>query len=313
MASLSAPVPAPGESVSSFRMGSARPDGSMAPALGTPDAPTITPRTHLDMGGPMGQLLPSARNVAGQALDDRLLILDLDTFSGSERFMQGTNLGAAFATGMRAYLDANYGAALTEFKRALIAAYVDGDDQAQIWERERAIIHLYLGNCYAQLNEWAMAETEYTNAVQIDDRLAEGHYNLGVAFRAHKQLHEAIAAFKLALQHNPDLYEARFALGRCYHELGDYAHAYIAYTVARQYRPNAAEPIYYQGLLHQAHGEEKQAAKCFAEALLVEPTYKYNTQTVAMTAAEAQLDEGPVQDAAWYYRLADELKLRNNL
>jgi hypothetical protein len=68
----------------------------------------------------------------GQDLDDRLLILDLDTFTGSERFMQGTNLGAAFATGMRAYLNADYGAALAEFKRALIAAYVEGDDQAQI-------------------------------------------------------------------------------------------------------------------------------------------------------------------------------------
>src|SRR3954468_1268393 len=147
MASLSAPVPAPGESVSSFRAASARPDGSMAPALGPTDARTIPPRSRLDIEGPMGQLLPSTRNAAGQALDDRLLILDLDTFSGSERFMQGANLGAAFATGMRAYLDANYGAALTEFKRALIAAYVDGDDLAQIWERERAIIHLYLGNC----------------------------------------------------------------------------------------------------------------------------------------------------------------------
>jgi tetratricopeptide (TPR) repeat protein len=213
---------------------------------------------------------------------------------------------------MRAYLDAKYDAALAEFKTALIAAYVEGDDQAQIWDRERAIIHLYLGNCYAHLEEWSAAFTEYMNAVQIDQRLAEGHYNLGVAFRAHGRLPEAIAAFKSALGHNADLYEARFALGRCYHELGDYAHAYIAYTVARQYRPNAAEPIYYQGLLHQAHGEEKQAAKCFAEALLVEPGYKFNV-LVAGTNPEAALDENPVQDAAWYYRLADELKARGNM
>ena len=83
--------------------------------------------------------------------------------------------------------------------------------------------------------------------------------------------------------------------------------------MARQYRPNAAEPIYYQGLLHQAHGEEKQAAKCFAEALLVEPGYKFNAQAAATNAAEAALDEGEMQDAAWYYRLADELKARGNL
>ena len=146
---------------------------------------------------------PATAQPGGQDLDDRLLILDLDTFTGSERFMQGTNLGAAFATGMRAYLNAQYAAALTEFKRALIAAYVEGDDEAQIWERERAIIHLYLGNCYASLDEWAAAQTEYTNAVQIDARLAEGHYNLGVAFRAHKQLSEAIAAFKIGAAAQP--------------------------------------------------------------------------------------------------------------
>src|SRR5437870_5628269 len=106
--------------------------------------------------------------IGGQKLDDRLLILDLDTFSGSERFMAGTTLGAAFATGMHAYLDAHYDAALAEFKTALIAAYVEGDDSAQIWDRERAIIHLYLGNCYAQMDEWSAAFTEYMNAVQID-------------------------------------------------------------------------------------------------------------------------------------------------
>ena len=30
--------------------------------------------------------------------------LDLDTFTGSERFMAGTRLGAAFSQGIRAYL-----------------------------------------------------------------------------------------------------------------------------------------------------------------------------------------------------------------
>lgn len=34
--------------------------------------------------------------------------LDLDTFTGSERFMTGTRLGAAFSQGMRAYLRAAY-------------------------------------------------------------------------------------------------------------------------------------------------------------------------------------------------------------
>lgn len=246
-----------------------------------------------------------------QKMDDKLLILDLDTFTGSERFMSGTNLGAAFSTGMRAYLDGRYGDAVSEFKTALIAAYVEGDDYAQIWDRERAIIHLYLGNAYAYQNAWSEALNEYMNAVQIDGQLAEGHYNLGVAFRALSKLYEAVAAFKVALQYNAELYEARFALGRCYHELGDYAHAYISYTLARQLRPNAAEPIYYQGLLHQAHGEMKQAAKCFAEALQVEPEYMHNNNLVTQTEEPELADVE--HDPGWYYRLAEELKAQGNV
>ena len=254
--------------------------------------------------------IPSAKTVS-QKMDDKLLILDLDTFSGSERFMSGTSLGAAFSTGMRAYLDGRYSDTVTELKTALRVAYVEGDEYAQIWERERAIIHLYLGNALAYEDSWNAALDEYMNAVQNDTQLAEGHYNLGVAFRALNKLYEAVAAFKVALQYNGELYEARFALGRCYHELGDYAHAYISYTLARQLRPNAAEPIYYQGLLHQAHGEMKQAAKCFAEALRVEPEYIHNTSLVETTEetdfATAEHDPG------WYYRLAEELKAQGNV
>jgi len=115
--------------------------------------------------------IPSAKTVS-QKMDDKLLILDLDTFSGSERFMSGTSLGAAFSTGMRAYLDGRYSDTVTELKTALRVAYVEGDEYAQIWERERAIIHLYLGNALAYEDSWNAALDEYMNAVQNDTQLA---------------------------------------------------------------------------------------------------------------------------------------------
>ena len=43
--------------------------------------------------------------------------LDLDTFAGSERFMAGTRLGAAFSQGIRAYLRAAYSDAIEHFKK----------------------------------------------------------------------------------------------------------------------------------------------------------------------------------------------------
>lgn len=66
--------------------------------------------------------------------------LDLDIFSESERFMTGTRLGSAFSEGIRAYLRAVYNDAIEHFRAALIAAYVEGEDQDRIYARERAII-----------------------------------------------------------------------------------------------------------------------------------------------------------------------------
>ncbi|HMQ32541.1 MAG TPA: tetratricopeptide repeat protein [Chloroflexaceae bacterium] len=230
--------------------------------------------------------------------------LDLDTFTGSERFMAGTRLGAAFSQGMRSYLRAAYTEAIEHFKAALIAAYVDGEEQAQIFERERAIIYLYIGNALAFQDDWEGALREYLEAVQTDTQLAEAHYNLGVSFAAMGQIERAIAAFKETLEHNPSLYEAHFALGRCYQRVDDAGRAYIHYNSACNARPQAAEPRYYMGLMHQSHGAHELAQRCFAEALRVEPTFVSpdpGPDNALVTRSEEEV-------AQWYYRLSQALK-----
>lgn len=230
--------------------------------------------------------------------------LDLDTFTGSERFMAGTRLGAAFSQGMRSYLRSAYSEAIEHFKAALIAAYVDGEEQAQIFERERAIIYLYIGNALAFQDDWESALREYLEAVQTDTQLAEAHYNLGVSFAAMGQVDRAIAAFKETLEHNPNLYEAHFALGRCYQKVDDAGRAYIHYNSACNTRPQAAEPRYYMGLMHQSHGAHELAQRCFAEALRVEPTFVTpdpDPDNALVTRSEEEV-------AQWYYRLSQALK-----
>lgn len=229
--------------------------------------------------------------------------LDLDTFSGSERFMAGTRLGAAFSQGIRAYLRASYADAIEHFKAALIAAYVEGEEQAQIFDRERAIIYLYIGNALAFQDDWAASLREYLESVQTDPQLAEAHYNLGVAFAARGQLDRAVSAFKEALDHNPALYEAHFSLGRCYQRLDDAGRAYIHYQQACEARPQAAEPRYYMGLMHQSHGAHEMAQRCFTEALRVEPTFisPEVQDEVLVHRSEAEVTQ-------WYYRLSDDLK-----
>lgn len=229
--------------------------------------------------------------------------LDLDTFAGSERFVEGTRMGAAFSQGIRSYLRAAYGDAIEHFRKALIAAYVEGEDKAQIYDRERAIIYLYIGNALAFQEEWEDALREYLEAVQTDPQLAEAHYNLGVAFAACSQLDRAIAAFKEALEHNPNLYEAHFSLGRCYQRLDDAGRAYIHYSNACNARPHAAEPRYYLGLMHQSHGAHELAKRCFAEALRVEPTF-----ISPEVQDELLINRSEEEVVLWYYRLSQDLK-----
>lgn len=229
--------------------------------------------------------------------------LDLDTFVGSERFMDGSELGIAFSQGIRAYLHAQYPEAVERFKAALIAAYVDGGQRAIISDRERAIIYLYIGNAWAFAEDWDAALREYLESVRTDPSLSEAHYNLGVAFAAACQTERAIAAFKEALEHNDGLYEAHFALGRCYQHLSDSVRAYIHYASAREVRPQAGEPLYYMGLMHQRHGAHELAQRCFAEALRVEPTF------ISPDSEPQELvDKTDADTAQWYYRLSDDLK-----
>ncbi len=229
--------------------------------------------------------------------------LDLDTFTGSERFVDGTRMGAAFSQGIRSYLRAAYADAIEHFKAALIAAYVDGEEKAQIYDRERAIIYLYIGNSLAFQDDWEGAMREYLESVQTDPQLAEAHYNLGVAFAARGQLDRAINGFKEALEHNPSLYESHFSLGRCYQKLEDAGRAYIHYSNACNARPYAAEPRYYLGLMHQSHGAHELAQRCFSEALRVEPTF------VSPAVEDEQLITRSEDEVVqWYYRLSHDLK-----
>lgn len=229
--------------------------------------------------------------------------LDLDTFAGSERFMSGTRLGAAFGRGIKAYLAAHYTEAIEHFKTALIAAYVESDERSQIYDRERAIIYLYIGNACGFQDDWATAQREYLEAVQTDPQLAEAHYNLGVAFAALGQVDRAVSAFKEALEHNSSLYEAHFALGRAYQLLDDAGRAYIHFTSARELRPHAGEPLYYMGLMHQAHGAHELAQRCFSEALRVEPTF-----ISPNVGDEVLISKSEQEVSSWYYRLSEDLK-----
>ena len=131
-----------------------------------------------------------------------LYAADLDTFSGARRLwlvraleLRSARISAPICGFVQRCDRAFQG-------RLLIAAYVEGEEQAQIFDRERAIIYLYIGNALAFQEDRDGALREYLEAVQTDPQLAEAHYNLGVSFAA-RPAGSRIAAFKEALEHTP--------------------------------------------------------------------------------------------------------------
>lgn len=229
--------------------------------------------------------------------------LDLDTFVGSERLIVGEPPGAALDGGFLAYLQAEYPAAIARFKLALQAPAAASGSAVPLTPRERAVIHLYVGNARALSDDWVAARQEYLHAVDADPGLPEAHYNLGAAAAAVHEASAAITAFKDALDRDEGLYEAHFALGRSYQRLGDPVRAYIHYTSAHEIRPEASEPLYYMGLMHQSQGAPELARESFAKALQVE------TNVVELgTGPQDLVSHSDAETAQWYYRLADDLK-----
>ncbi|MEM8529636.1 MAG: tetratricopeptide repeat protein [Chloroflexota bacterium] len=232
--------------------------------------------------------------------------LDLDIFSEGERFRTGTRLGAAFSEGIRAYSRAAYSDAIEHFRAALIAAYVEGEEQDRIYARERAMIYLYIGNALALQDKWDASLHEYMEAIHIYPHLIEAHYNVGVALAAQRKIHRAIAAFQETLQHNANFYEAQFSVGRCYQNLGKTRRAYIHYQHASRIRPDAAEPLYYMGDIHQSQGGHGLAQKYFTQAIQTEPTFvlpREQQNTIVSVPKGKQIQ--------WYYHLCDDLKAHN--
>ena len=70
------------------------------------------------------------------------------------------------------------------------------------------------GNRYRDKGKLREAAIQYSNAIQVDSRFAEAHYQLGLALEAQNDQHEAVGEFQAALQVDPQFQEARRELAK---------------------------------------------------------------------------------------------------
>lgn len=69
------------------------------------------------------------------------------------------------------------------------------------------------------------AKTAFITALVKDNRFAECYYNLGIIYNKLGNDKSAIAAFRKALEENPDDYNSYSGLANCFREVGDYENA----------------------------------------------------------------------------------------
>lgn len=89
-----------------------------------------------------------------------------------------------------------------------------------------------VGNCYMQMDLVTKAIATYESVVRDDDDCAIGHYNLGSALHARRDLDAAARHFSRTIALEPTYADAHFNLGIVHQELGQLADALTCYDAA---------------------------------------------------------------------------------
>ena len=132
---------------------------------------------------------------------------------------------------------------------------------------------LHHGQSYAKDQQWQAAIALYKNALDINPRLADAHFLLGVAYHQHNDPENAVSALRRAGELNPESARTFYNLGVAYARTGDMAKEIAAYHQAIRLDPdhisshyNLATAYWAQGRDGMACGELYRAGRLYQEA-----------------------------------------------
>jgi tetratricopeptide (TPR) repeat protein len=106
----------------------------------------------------------------------------------------------------------------------------------------------------------------------IQQSPAESHSNRGIALRAQGRIAEAIAAFRQAVQLQPDVALFNFNLGAILHECRKFDDAISAYREAIRVKPDYAEAYANLGAALRSQGRTEEAVTAQRQAIKLKPT-----------------------------------------
>ncbi|HLL76161.1 MAG TPA: tetratricopeptide repeat protein [Pyrinomonadaceae bacterium] len=196
-------------------------------------------------------------------------------------FLLSTVLGSPFILLLLFFLLRGYFSEVMRTQRAR-ASFRQNLEAATLNPAD-ASAHYNLGLIHLDRKELAEARARFRRAVEIDAEETDAHYQLGRISRAEGKLSEAIEHFGRVVERAPDhaQHEVWREIGATYLAAGQFADAHDALEKFLDRRPSDPEGLYLQGRALAGMGRRREAAdlmRACIEAVRTAPAYKYRTE-----------------------------------
>jgi len=116
-----------------------------------------------------------------------------------------------------------------------------------------ALLEAKLGNMYAELGWFDLAEQAYLAAVRLDDTLYEAWTNMGTIYSRENKLGPAEQVFRKAIHLQPRAALAHYNLGTVLDRAGRYDEALASYKTAVTYQPDLLDPAVNPQVVNNRH------------------------------------------------------------
>ena len=129
------------------------------------------------------------------------------------------------------------------------------------------------GVVYSRMGDCDSAIADFTKALELDSRLADGYNNRGTIYRKLGAHDQAIEDLNRAIILKPDDAEAHVNRGNAYSDIGKVDLAIADYSTAIELNPELSEPYYYRGIAYLIKDAYDQAIEDFSRVIELKPNH----------------------------------------
>ena len=145
-------------------------------------------------------------------------------------------------------------------------------DDANI-KRYVSLIYQLLARRYAERGMDDKSAETWAEVIKIDPKIAEAHFNLGVALTKLERPKEAFKSFEKSVDLNPYFLKGYFAIGNSLVQEGRYEEAVQIYQKALEINPDDPEVRHNLGVVYSNLEKTDQAIEEFEKTIELQPGY----------------------------------------